>query len=333
MKCLIHPLDLKLMREFVIAEAPSVLVKRNHIISIDGLGLGEASGSVRQGPSPDTIVSELALVSDELSRTPADQLDKYILDLDARISRPAICAVSTALLDWHSTKAGIPLHKKLDLDPPVSSKTSVTVSVGDTRSAQEWVERGYDVIKIKMDADPARCRAAVEMTMKISGARFRFDANGSWSYHQALDILESFPRDKVEFVEQPLSPENPDDWRRLREHSPYPLIMDESVATAEDVRRVAPYVDGVNIKIQKSGRLETAVAAMREAKFRGMKVMLGCMIESSIGVAAAYQLASLADYLDLDGRLLLEGDPFVGLTYEAGYVKLSGRIGHGVSAA
>lgn len=112
-----------------------------------------------------------------------------------------------------------------------------------------------------------------------------------------------------------------------------PVFMDESVQSSDDVERVAGYVDGVNIKIQKSGLLETAIEAMKTAHRLGLKVMLGCMVESSVGIAAAYHLSGLADYLDLDGRLLIESDPFTGLSYADGRIAVAGDKGHGVSFA
>jgi L-alanine-DL-glutamate epimerase-like enolase superfamily enzyme len=109
--------------------------------------------------------------------------------------------------------------------------------------------------------------------------------------------------------------------------------MNETICRSEDVAEVAAFVDGINVKIQKSGRLERTVEALETAKKLGLLTMIGCMIESSVGIATACQLTSLADYIDLDGRLLVESDPFTGLEYEDTIPEARQGFGHGVTYA
>ena len=134
-------------------------------------------------------------------------------------------------------------------------------------------------------------------------------------------------------IEQPFSPEDRDAWLQLKETCQIPLFMDESIVSADDIDKASEYIDGVNIKIQKSGRLETAVEAIKTARRQNLKIMLGCMIESSVGIAAAWQLSGAADYIDLDGRLLVESDPFTGLEYLQGIIETADNFGHGVVRA
>jgi L-alanine-DL-glutamate epimerase-like enolase superfamily enzyme len=246
---------------------------------------------------------------------------------------PALCAVSTAWCDWQSKKNRMPLYKYLNIDPPSKKKSSITISVGDDEALRERLESGFKHVKIKMDADDTQNDQLIGVINNSENAHFRIDANGSWSYDKAERIISAFSLEKVELIEQPFLPEAVDDWVRFRENYRIPLFMDESISNVDDVKRSAGYVDGVNIKIQKSGLLETAVEAIRTAQELGLKIMLGCMIESSVGIAAAYHLSARADYLDLDGRLLIEDDPFTGLTYDKAKIIIGNDLGHGVSFA
>jgi L-alanine-DL-glutamate epimerase-like enolase superfamily enzyme len=332
MKVGFYALDLKLKRDFVIAGGQAQH-KRNYIVTIDDVGLGEASGSVKYGPFSEEIERDLALVAREFSgRTPAE-LGRFLRDDHCPICQPAKCAVSTALNDWEAKDKEHSMHEMFGIPKPTEKKTSVTISVGDIESVQQWMAAGYDTIKIKMDASEANLIDVCGVLDVNPMIRIRIDANGSWSYAFAEKVLSLLPADRIEFIEQPFAPEAEADWEKLRGLTAIPLFMDESIASRADIGRVAGLVNGVNIKLQKSGCLQTTVAAMQAAREAHLKVMLGCMIESSVGVAAAYQLSSLADYLDLDGRLLLEGDPFCGLDYDRGNIRISNQYGHGVTVA
>lgn len=330
MKCQILPLDLKLKRDFVVAKGRESL-KRNFIFVIERTGLGEASGSVHYGVTPEEIARDLKIASDRMSGLVNGDAADVLQLLDGKICSPALCAVSTAWYDWKSKQNKMPLYKFLGLAEPSTRPTSVTVSVGDIESLTEFLQSGYQYIKIKMDANDTRNQDLIKAINDSRGVFFRIDANGSWSYEDALWVLSSLDLRKVELLEQPFAPSAVDDWKCLRNIAPIPIFMDESVVSADDVKRVAEYVDGVNIKIQKSGRLDSAVEAITVARAMGIKTMLGCMIESSVGIAAAYHLSGSVDYLDLDGRLLVEEDPFSGLIYDQGCLKIPSRNGHGIS--
>jgi L-alanine-DL-glutamate epimerase-like enolase superfamily enzyme len=325
------PLELELNRQFILA-AGRARIKKNYIVITDGLGLGEAAGSIYYGITPEDLGPELARLCSITAETPEQGLDAWLQEQEKQYSHPAICAVSTALHDLRARQAGKPLYAQLGLVPPTPRQTSVTVSVGDFQDLERYAGGGWDAVKIKMDADPVTSGQVIEGMHRCGGVRFRIDANGSWIFEDAVRLLAETPLERVELIEQPFPIAAVDDWQRLREAITVPLIADEAVETADDVVRIGTFVDGVNIKIQKSGRLETAIGAMREARRLGLKVMLGCMIESSVGIATAWQLSSLADFIDLDGRWLVAADPFEGLTYDKGRLEISGGEGHGISA-
>jgi L-alanine-DL-glutamate epimerase-like enolase superfamily enzyme len=326
------PVEWELKREFVLAGARA-LIKKNFIVVIEEDGLGEAAGSIHYGITPDDLESELSDLLGLVRETPERDLDAVLLAQQNRFSRPAVCAVSTALHDYRARRSHQPLYEHLGLGRPGPLKTSVTVSIGDAETLAQYSDGDWAAVKIKMDADPIRAGQIIEAMHRLPNRRFRIDANGSWKLDDAVRIIAEMPSERMDLIEQPFSPDAVDDWLRLRETTIIPLFADETIETAGDVARAAGYADGVNIKIQKSGRLETAIEAMRAAKTLGLKIMLGCMIESSVGIAAAWHLSSPADYIDLDGRYLITGDHFRGLAYEHGIIGLAGEQGHGISFA
>ncbi len=165
--------------------------------------------------------------------------------------------------------------------------------------------------------------------------RLRVDANCGWSPQEAADRIADITRFDLELIEQPLPAGCLGELKRLRESGPVresgiPIIADEDCVRPADLERLADAVDGVNIKLAKCGGIVEALRMIRRARSLGLKVMLGCMVETSLGVAAAAQIASLADYVDLDGHLLLADDPFTGLELTQGVVRPAPTPGLGV---
>ena len=333
MKCDICPIDVRLKRRFI-TSGGAATTKRNYVFILDDIGLGEAAGSVIYGPSPEVIENDLKeLAAAVAAFNEPGQVAKFINSKENNFCSPAICAVSTALIDLQARRNNETISRFLNLPQVSGKKTSLTISVGDMKSFDELAQSGVEIAKIKMDNDDSHTEQVIETMNRCSIPYFRIDANGSWDYPTAIRIISRLPKERIELIEQPFPPEFESDWARLQETIEIPLIMDESIKAVDDIKRVAGYVDGVNIKMQKSGSLTFAVAMMKKARELGLKVMVGCMIESSVGIAAAYQLSGIADYLDLDGRWLLQGDPFEGLVYDNAAITISGKCGHGISFA
>ncbi len=166
-------------------------------------------------------------------------------------------------------------------------------------------------------------RAIRESTRQV----LRVDANEGWTFDGALERLPELARLGVEFVEQPLPAAQLDAIRELRQRSPLPFIADESVHDAADIPKLAGAFDGINLKLAKCGGIAPALEIIAVARAHGMKILLGCMIESSLGIAAALSVASLVDWLDLDGHLLIANDPFHGLGFANGRLVPSERPG------
>lgn len=256
---------------------------------------------------------------------------RLVLDrlIAAGIGPTARSAVDMALHDLLGKACGQPLHRLLGLAGLPVGPTALSLGacpddelVGRARALADW-----PVLKLKFTPDDDGSRAGV--LRSVYGGRIRVDGNGSWSLDQALEVARELHRHGVELLEQPVPPGDPDALRHLHEHSPVPVYADEDCTGPEDVPRLAGRVSGVNIKLVKCGGLLAARETITLARQAGLRVMLGCKLESSLGVTAMAQLAPLADHLDLDGHVGLVGDPFSGASVESGVIGLPTAPGVG----
>lgn len=244
--------------------------------------------------------------------------------------RSAEAAVDMALHDLAGKRLGAPLFELLGLDPQRAPLTSFTIGMDTPQvvAAKVREAEGYPILKIKLGSpDDREMLAAVRDT---TDRTLRVDANEGWTLETAEERLQWLARLGVEFVEQPLPADRIEETRALRRRSPLPFVADESVHTAADIPRLAGAFDGINIKLMKCGGLGEALRMIAVARAHGLKVMLGCMIESSLAIGAAAQISPLVDTADLDGHLLIDNDPFVGPRMVAGQIVLPDGPGLGV---
>jgi L-Ala-D/L-Glu epimerase len=242
-------------------------------------------------------------------------------------------AIDSALHDWVGKRLGEPVWRVFGLSP-TSPPTSYTIGIDTVEGTVDRTRRAasYQVLKLKVGGtdDLERLQAVREN----SHARIRIDGNEGWTLETARELMPVLVEMGVEFVEQPFPAGDLDSFLALRELSPrIPVIIDEGCKDLLDVARVAAYADGVNIKLAKSGGIREAFRMVHAARALGLRVMLGCMIESELGIAAAAQIASLVDYVDLDGHLLISNSPFTGLGFRDGGVVASADPGLGVRPA
>jgi L-Ala-D/L-Glu epimerase len=263
-----------------------------------------------------------------------DQLELIPAWVGSEGPAPARCALDLAFYDRLGKRAGLPLYRLLGLPKPAPQPTSFTIAI-DTPAemARLALEASrFPVIKLKLGGegnDEARI-AAVRAARP--DARLRLDANAGWTFEQAISFLERFQRYDLELVEQPLAKDQIEAMGRLQAFTPIPIVADESVQSLSDIEALARAgVRGVNLKLMKLGGLSAGLACLLRARQLGLQVMLGCMVETSIGSTAMAHLAGLADWLDLDAPLLVSDDPFDGLCYDhAGCISLPERPGIGV---
>jgi L-Ala-D/L-Glu epimerase len=326
-----HPLDLRLRHTFRIARGASD-VRENLLVEVEHegrVGLGEAAPIRRYGEDRASAASAVDVMAGKLADPRAFTLAAREAAVEGQ--RSAEAAVDMALHDLAGRRLGVPLYELLGLDPRRTPETSFTIGLDTPEVVARKVKEAaaYPILKVKMgSADDREVLTAVRDT---TDRTIRVDANEGWTASEAVERLHWLAHLGVELVEQPLPADQLEATRALRRLSPLPFYADESVHRAEDVPKLAGAFDGINVKLMKCGGLAEAMRMIAVARAHGMKVMLGCMIESSLAITAAAHLSPLVDTADLDGNLLLDRDPFTGATVVDGRIVLPDGPGLGVA--
>jgi L-alanine-DL-glutamate epimerase-like enolase superfamily enzyme len=293
---------------------------------VSGFGEGAPIGRYEQ-----TAASGLAWLEDvELGDDPwaLDEIHASLPPGEAA----ARSAVDCALHDLQGKLAGLPVHRLLGLQaegPP----TSWSVWLGDpddmARRAERAAARGFKRLKLKLGGRDGLDLARVRAVRAASDLPLQVDVNEYWSLDEALELL---PQMDLQYCEQPLPAGDPG-GAELRRRSPVPIYVDEDCHTLAAVAACAERAHGIVIKLDKSGGIREAVRMAHAARALGLGIMLGCMVESGLGIAAGVQIASLCDHVDLDGNLLLARDPWPGVEFAGGVQRPSQRPGLGVERA
>ena len=333
MKLLYHPYTLELRHAFTVATSsrtttPVVLVE----VEQDGIvGYGEASMPPYLGETQETAATFLRTIDfDQLPS--AFQLEDLLPAIDqlAPGNTAAKAAVDIALHDWIGKKLNVPLHRLWGLDPRKAPVTSFTIGIDSpdvvrqkTREAAE-----YRILKVKLGRDTDK--EMITAIRSVTDKPITVDANQGWTNRDAaLQMIEWLAARGVVFVEQPMPKNQIDDTAWLRARSPLPLIGDESVQRLPDVVRAQGVFHGVNIKLMKCTGLREAHKMITVARALDLKVMLGCMTETSCAISAAAQLSPLVDWADLDGAVLIRNDAFRGAAIIDGRIALPDAPGIG----
>jgi L-alanine-DL-glutamate epimerase-like enolase superfamily enzyme len=320
------------------AQTTNVWVK----ISQDGIeGWGEASpfgvGNHRQ--STDTIRDALQQVIPLLqgfSPRQRQQIEQVLAQKDVPSSVRA--ALDMAMHDWQGKLVGLPLWQIWGLDRQSIAPTSVTIGInspeGAAARARDWLQyMDVGLFKVKLGS-PAGIDSDRQMLLAVKaeapGKELFVDANGGWSLEDAIEMCAWLADIGVKYVEQPLPRGQETGLEKLKQHSPLPIFVDESCFISADIPHLANYVDGINIKLMKSGGLSEAMRMVHTARAHNLQVMFGCYSDSSLANTAAAHLAPLADYLDLDSHLNLIDDPFIGASVQEGRVLPTDLPGLGV---
>jgi L-alanine-DL-glutamate epimerase-like enolase superfamily enzyme len=242
----------------------------------------------------------------------------------------ARAALSSALHDLVGKRLGVPVYRMWGLDPCRTPKSSFTIGLDTPERIRAKVREAeqYPILKVKLgtDRDIEILRAIRDATDK----EIRVDANCGWTVKSAIRMLSVLDEFGVTVLEQPLPPQDLDGLAAVTAQADIPVIADESCLTAIDIPPLVGKVDGINIKLAKCGGLREALRMIAVARAHGLMVMVGCMIESSLGITAAAHFTPLVDMVDLDGAALLADDPFVGAGIEGGQVTLPSGPGLGV---
>jgi L-alanine-DL-glutamate epimerase-like enolase superfamily enzyme len=292
-------------------------------------GVGEGAGVPQWGETQAGIVAYLASVAGRLGDDP-DLIDE-ILNLLPPGSQAAHAAIDIALHDLWGQRLGQPLYRLLGLNPNQTPQTSFTVAMDEPSvMAERAAGSGYPIIKVKLGSPDDE--AIIAAIRRATVARLRADANAGWTREQAARLIPRLAQYGLEFIEQPLPKDDIEGLRWLRQQKPgLPIFADESVRASQEVIALAGAVDGVVVKLMKTGGIREAVRTIHTAHALGMQVMISCMVESSVAVTAAAHLAALCEYVDLDGPLLIKNDPFEGVRYEGATLQLPDAPGLGLT--
>ncbi len=241
-----------------------------------------------------------------------------------------VCALDMAGWDIYGKLKGKQLHQLWGLDPASSPLTDFTIGIDSIdRMVQKMKEQPWPIYKIKVGVpDDMEMVAALRLH---TDAVFRVDANAGWTLEQALQKIPVLKELGVELVEQPLAKDNWEGMKTLFKESSIPIIADESCVSESDVEKCHQHFHGINIKLTKCSGITPARRMIKRSRELDLKVMIGCMNESSVGTAAIAQLAPLADYVDMDGPLLLAEDTSRGVGFDFGKINYTHTPGLGVT--
>ena len=333
MRITTEPLDLFLRTTFTIAHGASD-VRHNILVRIDE-GVGEAPIVPYYHETPQGVMDYVARVAPMVGDDPF-QLQDILMRLPcAGASAAGYAAIDVALHDLVGKRLGIPLYQFFGLNPARVPETSFTISIDKPEvMAARAKESGWPILKIKVGVGlkPEGDVAMVQAIRQATNARLLLDANAGWTREQAAELIPKLADYDVEFIEQPLAREDWEGLRWLKRRVSVPIFADESAQTERDLPKLVGAIDGVVVKLSKTGGLRGALKTIAVARALDMQVMLSCMVESSVGVTAAAHIAPLADYCDLDGPLLIANDPFTGLRYEGAKIILPDAPGLGLIA-
>lgn len=335
MKLSFAPYELKLRHVFTVASysrttTPDVQVK----IEYDGFtGYGEASMPPYLGQTEKSVCGFLQKV--DLSRFDNPFLLEDILAYVDGLSEgdsAAKAAVDIALHDLVGKLLGVPWHRIWGLDPAKAPNTTFTIGIDTAEVVREKTREcadRFNILKVKVGRD--NDKEMIEAIREITDLPIAVDANQGWKdRQQALEEIFWLKEHGIVMVEQPLPKERLEDIAWITERSPLPIFADESIQRLRDIPAIKGAYNGINIKLMKCTGMREAWKMLNYARAEGLKVMVGCMTETSCAVSAAAQLSPAVDFADLDGNLLIANDIFDGVKVVGGRLALSDRPGIGV---
>jgi L-Ala-D/L-Glu epimerase len=321
-----------------VAQTTNVWVRISH----EGIeGWGEASPfNLGARPQSTEIIKDALLhVAPSLQVfSPLQRQEIEQVLTKAQLPSSAWAALDVAMYDWLGKCVGLPLWQMWGLNCNAIAPTSVTIGINSPEGARarvrDWLKfTDVRVLKVKLgspDGIDADRKMLLAVQQEAPARELYVDANGGWSLEDAVQMCNWLADLGVKYVEQPLARGHEESLAELKKRIPLPIFVDESCLTSSDIPKLAKFVDGINIKLMKSGGLTEAMRMVHTARSHGLQVMFGCYSDSVLANTAAVQLAPLADYLDLDSHLNLIDDPFTGALAQEGKILPNNLPGLGV---
>ncbi|MEO8448499.1 MAG: dipeptide epimerase [Gemmatimonadota bacterium] len=307
----------------------TVLVR---IIDNDGVeGWGEATPQYFYNETPETTLAALDVYAQVLPDDPF-QLEEADRAMETALTgnNATRAAISSALHDLVGKRLGVPVWKMWGLDAAKAPLSTFTIGIDTAEMIKKKVREAeeYPILKIKLGG--SNDMEILQAIREVTDKELRVDANCGWTRKQAIRMLPVLEEYGVTVLEQPLVAGDLDGLAAVARAARIPLIVDESCLTSADIPRLVGLVDGINIKLAKTGGLREALKMIAIARANHMMVMVGCMLESSIAITSAAHFTPLVDIADLDGAALLAEDPYIGATISGGRIKLPTAPGLGL---
>lgn len=281
-------------------------------------GYGEATANPYYHITFETMQAEIENIRKEIEEFPFKEPEAFHAFLvSKKLGNFSTCALDLAANDLYGKLLDKPLYQIWDTDPtryPITNYTIGLDSIG--KMVAKMKETPWPIYKIKLGTE--QDLQIIRELRKHTDAVFRVDANCAWTAGETIKYAPYLKELKVEFIEQPLKADDWEGMKNVRQHCVLPIIADESCIVETDVRKCADYFNGINIKLTKCGGLTPARRMIADAKSLGLKVMVGCMTESTVGISAIAQLLPQLDYVDMDGAMLLKEDIANGVIIQEG---------------
>ena len=295
------------------------------------IGRGEAAPSVRYDESTNQIITHLKSI-DNIDNNLNLEEGAFWCKKNSNGISSLEAALSTAWLDLWTKKNNRRISGYFNSGKNMLY-TSFTIAIGDLDLIPKKIEeaKSYNILKIKLGINEQHDKNIIKLIRKETDKIIRVDANEGWDLDTGKKMCKWLADHNVEFVEQPFKAQNLGDTAKLRDVSPLPLIADENSIKSSNIPDIAHAFDGINIKLMKCGSLFEAKKMIDLARKYDMKIMLGCMVESSIGITAMSNLSPQVDFADLDGNLLIDNDPYIGVKVVDGKLKLPSGDGLGLT--
>ncbi|WP_210521453.1 enolase C-terminal domain-like protein [Hymenobacter terricola] len=307
--------------------------KTNLLLQVSGhgqRGTGEAAPNVRYNETPELLQQQF----EGLQATGLAQVET-LAELDALLAEQPVAhalsfALEAALVQWLAARAGQPVWQWLGVPPPAGKvPTAFSLPIMAPGAVAEFLREQdaarFQLLKIKVNQAEGLALLS-EVARALPGHALLVDGNEAWpdadSVLQFLEQTAALPGLRLHLLEQPLPAALADDYRYLRPRSAVPLVADESVTDTADFAEIARQFHGVNVKLMKAGGFRRGIELLRRTRAHSLLPMLGCMVETSVGIAAALQISALADVHDLDGFLIVKDEPFKIVTEAAGQLSL-----------
>ncbi|MCF8714599.1 dipeptide epimerase [Joostella atrarenae] len=278
-------------------------------LSLDGkTGYGEATANPYYKITVASMMEEIKAIESDINDYKLEKPEEFHAFLKEKgLSNFAICALDLACHDLYGKILGKPLHEIWGTSTDSYPITNYTIGIDSVeKMVEKMLEKPWPLYKVKLGAD--NDIEIVKQLRENTDAIFRIDANNAWTPEQTLEFAPQLKELGVEFLEQPLPADNLVGYKQIIDKCVLPIIADESCIVEEDVDKCAGHFTGINIKLTKCGGLTPALRMIKRGKELGLKVMVGCMTESSVGISAIAQLTPQLDYVDMDGAMLLKHD-------------------------